>query len=435
MAGPFRRLVFLSLSATLLPAQTEDRYNSNQRILRIRELGKRSVAALPTLSQYLADPDRDIRIEAVKAIVKIDTERSLDALVVAMKDRDPDVQIRATDGIVNAYVPGYAARGGLPGAMTRGTRQVRSFFSSRNDQVVGVDVEIRPDAGRALADVVNGGASIEARANAARAAGIVRDQAAVPALEQGLHGKDGDLIFECLVALQKIHATSAGPSVSFLAHDLDERIQITALETIGILGSTASAPDVRSVLRAPRNIKVRRAALEALAMLGMAEDRSTFSQYSNDRDAELRASALEGLGRIRQPEDFPILEGAFDEGEIDWRIHLAAAFGMVNEGNVDTSEFSALRYLVENLQAKGRSEVASAYLKELANRKNVIEALAKMLPELEKAQKVSLCPVFAIAESSGGDTPLKVLARDIDPDVAVAASKALRTMQNRRPPS
>jgi hypothetical protein len=108
---------------------------------------------------------------------------------------------------------------------------------------------------------------------------------------------------------------------------------------------------------------------------------------------------------------------------------------MVNEGNVDTSEFSALRYLVENLQAKGRSEVASAYLKELANRKNVIEALAKMLPELEKAQKVSLCPVFAIAESSGGDTPLKVLARDIDPDVALAASKALRTMQNRRPPS
>jgi HEAT repeat protein len=275
---------------------------------------------------------------------------------------------------------------------------------------------------------------MEGRANAARAAGILRDEAAVPALEQGLHGKDGDLIFECLVALQKIHATSAGPSVSFLAHDLDERIQTTALETIGILRSTSSAPDVRSALRAARNIKSRRAALEALAMLGMPEDRSTFSQYSNDKDAELRASALEGLGRIREPEDSPILERAFDEGEVDWRIHLAAAFGMVNEGKVDTSEFSPLPYLVENLRTKGRSEVASTYLKELANRKNVIEALTKMLPELDKSQKVALCPIFAIAENSGGTSPLKVLARDIDPDVALAASKALRTTQNRRPP-
>jgi HEAT repeat protein len=435
MAGPFRWLIVFGLSATFLAAQTEDRYNTNERILRIRELGKRSVAALPTLSQYLSDPDRDIRIETVKAIVKIDTERSLDLLVVAMKDRDPDVQIRATDGIVNVYIQGYVAKGGLPGAMTRGTRQVKAFFSSRNDQVVDAGVEIRPDAGRAVADVVGAGASIEAKANAARAAGILREQAAVPALEQGLHGKDGDLIFECLVALQKIHATSAGPSISFLAHDLDERIQLTALETIGILGSTSSAPDVRSALKGARNIRVRRAALEALAMLGLSEDRSTFSQYSNDRDVELRASALEGLGRIRLPEDFPTLERAFDQGEIDWRIHLAAAFGMVNDGKVDISEFSPLPYLVENLQTKGRSEIASAYLKELANRKDVIEALTKMLPELEKSQKVALCPVFAIGESSGGGTPLKVLARDIDPDVALAASKALRIIQNRRPPS
>ena len=306
MKGAFRRFVFVSLSAgTVLTAQTEDRYNSNQRILRIRELGKRSVAALPTLAQYLADPDRDIRVEAVKAIVKIDTERSLDSLVLAMRDQDPEVQVRATDGVVNVYVPGYVTHGGLSGAMTHGARQVRSFFATRNDRVVDADVGIRPDAGKALADVVSGGASVEAKANAALAAGILRDQTAVPALEQGLHGKDGDLIFECLIALQKIHATSAGPSVSFLAHDMDERIQTTALETIGILRSTSSAPDVRSAFRSARNAKVRRAALEALAMLGMAEDRSTFSKYSNDQDAELRSSALEGLGEDTGTRGFP----------------------------------------------------------------------------------------------------------------------------------
>src|SRR5690349_15920829 len=121
MPGAFRRLLlFTLLAAILLSAQTEDRYNSNQRILRIRELGKRGPTALPTLAQYLADPDRDIRIETVKAVVRIDTDQSLGPLIVAMRDRDPDVQIRATDGIVNVYVPGYVTRHGLPGAMTHG---------------------------------------------------------------------------------------------------------------------------------------------------------------------------------------------------------------------------------------------------------------------------------------------------------------------------
>ncbi len=45
------------------------------------------------------------------------------------------------------------------------------------------------------------GAGSDVRANAARAAGILRDAAAVPALIEGLHSKDSQMIFECLIAL------------------------------------------------------------------------------------------------------------------------------------------------------------------------------------------------------------------------------------------
>jgi HEAT repeat protein len=310
---------------------------------------------------------------------------------------------------------------------------MKSMFSARNDQAIDPATEVRPDVNKAISDLITQGAGVNARANAALAAGILRDHDSVPSLLQALHGKDNDLLFESLVALQKIKDPSAGPGVSFLAHDLDDRVQATALETIGLLRSSQSAPDVRAALQSARNIRIRRAALDALAQLGQPQDRATFQRYAEDRDVALRTSALEGLGRIREPEDFPALQKAFDEGEIDWRIHLAAAFGMVDEGKVDTGEFDPLPFLVENLANKSRADVAIAYLAELVQHENVRSAVVKMIPQMGKNQKVALCTVLAEAQTPDAAQTLNALLKDGDSDVALAASKALRTLKTRQP--
>ena len=130
--------------------QNEDGYSANQRISRIRDLGKKDSHAIPALAQNLGDPSRDIRVEAVKAIVKIGTEASLDPLIKAAHDKDAEVQIRAVDGIVNFYLPGYVAKGSLTGPLTRGVRQVKVFFSSRDNQVVDPNVTVRTDQSRKL---------------------------------------------------------------------------------------------------------------------------------------------------------------------------------------------------------------------------------------------------------------------------------------------
>lgn len=423
-------VVFAAVAAF---GQSDSGSTVNQRILTIRNLGKRDYTVIPTIAQYLKDPNRDIRIEAVKAIVGIDTPHSLDALIEATHDNDPEIQIRATDGIVNAYMPGYVAKAGLTGSLTRGVRQMKSFFSSRNDQAVDLDVNVRPEVAQALADEIRGGASLDARANAALAAGILRARPAVPALVQASHSTDSELIFECLVALQKIHDPSAGPGIGFLVHDLDEKIQATALETIGVLRSLQSAPDVRSALSNAHSMRIRRAALETLAMLAIPGDRAIFQRYAKNSDAELRAAALEGLGRIREPEDYPMLEAAYNEQNADWRVHLAAAFALADEGKVDTSEFSPLPYLVESLNTKGRAYVANAYLVELARREDVRASLAKLLPETTKEQKIALCSIFGSSHAEDAIPVLNGLAKDLDPDVAFAASRALRIIQTRRP--
>ncbi len=413
----------------LLVAQNEESFNANQRIQRIRDLGKKDARAIPALEQYLTDPNRSIRVEAVKAIVKIDTEASLAPLAKAAHDSDAEVQIRAADGMTNYYVPGYIAKGGLTGPFTRGVRQVKTFFSSRNDQVIDPDVIIRPDVAQALADQVRAGTGSDVRANAARAAGILRDALAVPALTEALHAKDSQVMFESLVALEKIHDASAGPALSSPAHDLDDRIQATALEAIGVLHCLECAGDVRSDLTNARNIRIRRAALDALAMLASPDDRPVFQKYVGDRDADLRASALEGLGRIREPEDTPVIAAAFDEKDADSKVHLAAAFALVDEGKVDTSDFSPLSYLVENLEMKAHSVAATAYLTELARREDVRKALFPLVARATKDQKIALCSIFAASPSDDVIPALNTLAKDIDPDVAFAASRALRIAQ------
>ena len=424
----FSRLLSLMVLAALLVSAQE---SVKQRTDRIRQLGKTDSQAMPLLADYLKDPDPQIRLETVKAMVRIGGASSLDPLVQATHDNDSDVDILATDGLVNFYLPGYVPRGVLTAPITRSFRQMKSFVSSRNDQVVTPDITVRPSVGQAIADEVAHGSALDVRANAARAAGILRINAALPTLEDALRTKDTGLILESLVALQKLRDPSAGPSVSFLARDLDDKVQATALETIGDLKSLDSAPQVRNAVSNARNKNIRRAALTALAMLGIAGDRPMFLQYASDKDDQLRAAALEGLGRIREPEDTPLLQAAYNEANADWRIHLAAAYALVSEGDVNTSDIGPLRYLIQNLDlGSSKASVASAYLSELCRRDDVVASVGKVIGDSTSDQKIALCSILASSHNPGALPILTNLTRDSDSQVALAAVKAQRFAQS-----
>lgn len=399
-----------------------------QRMERIRQLGKADSQAIPLLVNYFKDPDPEVRLEAVKAIVKIGGASSLDPLVQATRDNDSDVDSLATDGLVNFYLPGYVQRGTLTAPIARGLQHVKSLLGTRNDQVIAPDIQIRPSVADAIADEVAHAPTTEARANAARAAGILRDHAALDALENALRSRDSGLIVESLIALQKLRDPAAGPSVSFLARDLDDRVQATALETIGDLRSLDSALQVRDALRNARNKTIRRAALNALAMLAISGDRQTFLQYQSDKDEQLRASALEGLGRIREPEDTPLLQAAFNEPNAPGRVQLAAAFGLVSEGDVSTGDTGPLRYLLQNLDLGGaKGSTSSAYLAELCRRTDVVTSIGNMVNGCTPDQKIALCGILAASRNPAATPVLESLTHDSNAQVALAASKALRT--------
>src|SRR5580658_1324920 len=427
----------VALAAFSLAAQDD----AKARVKGVRELGKGGSENIPKIEPFLSDPDIDVRLEAAKAIAGIGTQRSLDPLIKACGDNDPEVQNRAIDGLVNFYVPGYL-KTGLTAPLRRAGSSIKGKFTDTNDLVVDPYIQVRPEIIVAIGQVVSGGASrgasdasnVSARANAARAVGILRGRQAVPDLVQALGSKDSDLIYESLVALEKIRDPSAGPSLAFLLHDLNERVQIAAIEATGLLTNRDALNQLRDVLDCSHKIKVKRAALTAMAQIPDPQLRGIYAVYLDNKDEGLREAAAEGLARLKNSADSEALERAFNN-ENKTEPRLSVAFALVSLGKLDTAEFDPLRYLVNNLNSTAYRGVARAYLIELARDPPVRQALYPALKDAgaTRDEKTGLAEVLAASGGQDSVAPLEALSQDTDSEVSQAGLRAVKNLRARQP--
>ncbi len=449
MMLPNRRLVLfgcLALTAASAFAQTQAPPAATQspaaqppddakaRAKAVREYGKSGGSELiPKLETYLADPDVDVRIEAVKAMVAIGTERSLDPLIKATRDNDAEIQIRAIDGLVNFYAPGYV-KTGLTASLRRAGSSIKAKFTDTNNLVIDPYIHPRPEVIAALGRVTSGGSSLDSRANAARALGILRGQAALPDLEQALRTKDTEVIYEALVAIEKIRDPSAGPNIAFLLHDLNERVQLTAIEATGLLLNRSAIGELRDILDRSHNMKVKRAALTAMAQMPDPQLHDVFVSYINHKDEGLREGAAEGLGRLKNPADTDLLERAFNN-ETKTEPRLSVAFALVSLGKRGMGEFDPLRYLVNDLNSSAYRGVAVPYLTELARDPGVRQALYPALkdPGVTKDEKTGLAQVLSASGGQDAVAPLEALSQDPDSEVSEAGLRAEKNLRARLP--
>src|SRR5437763_15388256 len=134
---PYLAALMLLACAAALPAQ-------EIRPKDVREIGKGGSGAIPRLQELLKNPKQEIRVEAVKQIADIGTQRSLDPLIQATSDNDPEVQLRAIDGLVNFYLPGYVQTG-FAASLKRVGAGIKGKFTDTNDQVIDPYVIVRPE--------------------------------------------------------------------------------------------------------------------------------------------------------------------------------------------------------------------------------------------------------------------------------------------------
>jgi HEAT repeat protein len=380
---------------------------------------------------YLDARSLDTRIEAVKQLISLGGQESIAPLIKATHDADPEVQIRASDGLVNFYLPGYV-RQGIGSSLVRAGATIKAKFGDTNDQVIDAFVTVRPEVIDALGQLARSGASLDSRANACRALGILRGDAALDSLVDALQSKDNNVMFESLIAIQKIRDPKAGPRIVFLLRDLDERVQTAAIETSGLLRTTEALPTLRDIVSSPRNSKVERSALFAISNMPEARDRDLFKRYIASKDDKLRAAAAEGLGRIKDPGDEPTLEKLWQTEE-KMAPRLAACFGLVLEGKLELGEDAPFRYLINSLNSAVWNQTAYAYLVEAARDSRVLAALYGPIEQTDspRDERIWLAKVLAASGDNGTVPVLDKTSQDTDKDVAAAGLRALRSLKAR----
>jgi HEAT repeat protein len=412
--------LFLALAA-LLSAQTPKD---------VRTVAKQGPSAIPAIAQYLNSGNADTRLEAVKQLINIGGQQTIDPLIRATRDSDPGIQMRATDGLVNYYLPGYVKQG-LGSSLARAGNSIKARFGDTNDQVIDAFVIVRPDVISTLGALARGGVNMDVRANACRAIGILRGQTAIPDLLEALKSKDNDVMVEALVAIEKIRDPSVGPKITYLVRDLDDRVQAAAIDAAGVLRDKDGLPSLRAIVKNPRNKKAERAALAAIALMPAADDHPLLASYLDAKDEKLRAAAAEGLGRLGTPADIPALEKMWDAEDEKMLPRLAAAFGLVMDGKLEVSEQAPLRYLISALNQAAFHDVAYAYLVEAARHPQVRTALYGPMEQGSRDEKIYLARVFAVSGDKDSVPYLDKVSRDSDTEVAQDGLRSLRSLKAR----
>ncbi len=428
-AATFSSLL-LCTALVFSPLASAQESDPGARIKQIRELAKQGQDGIAGIAAYATDTDGEVRLEAVKQLGQIGGPRTQDALVRFTQDVDPEIQFWATDALVDVYLPGYL-KTGISRTIRRASTGIRAKFGDDpNDQVIDPFVNARPEVQKALGRLARGSASMEVRADAARALGILHAHDALPDLEEALYSRDDQVMYEALVALQKIRDPEAGPKLAFLVRDLSPKVQEAALSAVGVLRTKEAAPDVRYVLENTEDKDMRKKALSALAMIAEPADHDIFIRYLQDKDDDMRAAGAEGLARIANPQDEPVLNQAFGT-ERDTNPRLSMAFALVAAGRAEMTEFSPLRYLVNTLNRRSYRNVALAFLTELARDEKVRQSLYPILPGASKEERIGLSVV--LGRSGGSETApyLQALQNDPDPEVSQEALRSLKALDAR----
>jgi HEAT repeat protein len=287
------------------------------------------------------------------------------------------------------------------------------------------------DVIQAIGALVRTGSSQDSRANAARAVGILRGRQALPDLYEGVRSKDSDVLYESIIALQKIGDPAAAPKIQYLIRDPKDKVQLAAIETTGLLRNMDALPDLRTVLTTTTKPKVKKTTLNAIAMLPSPQDRPIYTDFLKDKDDGMRAIAAEGFGRLRDPADIPMLEKAYQD-ETKRQVQISLSFALVMDGkNQFAPEPSPLSFLIDQLNQASFGSAARALLTEAAHDPAVRAQLYTPMEQGTRDEKINLAQILAVTGDRDAEPHIEKISRDLDKQVAEEGLRALRNLRAR----
>ncbi|MBU4494315.1 MAG: DUF1080 domain-containing protein [Acidobacteria bacterium] len=179
------------------------------------------------------------------------------------------------------------------------------------------------------------------------------DPAAVEYIRGLLHAEEPVVQMAAVPALVHLDRTESLPELLSLLQTADERLLSVLKESFLLYSSDSIVPEAVSRM-ADSSGPVKTVLLGILADKGAVEHRNLFYIHADQKDAEVRTAALEGLARISQPEDIPLLFLLF-QPERPAREKVALQNALLHAiSSIENIENKSTPFIREILSAEGK---------------------------------------------------------------------------------
>lgn len=416
----------LQLVLFLAMAQTPalDSFSPSERTEAVRSLGVLGNRdAIPSLvDAYANEPRRDIRSEIIAALGRIRDRSSISGLTQALlTDFQREIRLQAIDSLLRLYIP-IADEQGFFSMITGVTR----IFSADERPQVAANVTVDASVEEALVLVIREDFDWEVRREAVYALGSLSAVDQLPALIEEIEGprhrEDWQVRIAMVKAMGQFRDEQAGPSLTRLIRDEDERVSEEAILAVGLIGYRPAFPTLSSMFRSSFDDDIREQTLQSIALMREPDAVTLFESLLESREDKERELSVEGLARLEyDASGFAVRM----EEEGDENVRLAMAFALV-----PTGEPSYMQMLVDALDTR-RSNQAEVYLYELGRFEGQIAQIYPHLRNPESDIRERLLGVLGRIGDPTARPYVQPLTEDRDTDVASAAVAALRQMASR----
>jgi len=408
-AGAVQRVPFEDLIANLKSPNARTRQEA------AAELGKsRRREAIAPLSALVRDPEPRVRLEVVRALRQLRDLSAVPALVTSLGDGDAKIREEAIGTLVEIY--GERER-------TTPVGRFLDLFSDEYDRAsvppyVEVDASVIDGLAQRLADE-----DADIREEAALALGILNGHSALPQLVNALQDPDSDVRAAAATAIGKIGSQEQGPALIPLLSDPETGVRNAAMQAVGVLRIREAGPALRQLFENNRRRDVGMRALETLSRIGDPAQADLFRELVQDNDLEKRRLAVEGLGRVSDPELLPAFKKDFQR-ERNEEMRMAYAFALTLLGDrafIDT--------IVLGLPSRLYGNRCRRYILEIGP--TLLPDLYPYLNDPDENVRAELCDLLATLGDAGSIERLQPLIADPSPKVADRANRAVERLKRR----
>ena len=260
---------------------------------RISELGERVAARVA--ARAIEDPDVEVRLSAIAAVRALRLSGFSERVSAWLTDPDARLRLEAIELLASS--------------VGQRSRNVSSLARALSDAEPAVRAAAASALGRSGSSEAVGGllgrlddSTVEVKTSVVRALSRLGDPRAVVPLISKTEDPRPEVRRAVARALGEIGDPRASSALVLLLRDSDESVRVAAVGALGALGIPAAAPSLSSLLGPEASTPVRRAAIDALSMIGGAEAVTALVRqlgvHAEDRDAIVAALARTGTSAV-----------------------------------------------------------------------------------------------------------------------------------------